>query len=1055
MKKQTNYAMKHFVSFRLLALLLCFFSAALTFTVSAQESKITQNNSNSPNEQKKVSGIVTDQNGEPIIGASIIVKGTSRGTITDVNGKFTLDNVNSTINLTVSYIGYMTKSIAIGSKTRIDVILAEDSKALDEVVVVGYGTQKKSDLTGSITQISAADLNKGGASNLNVAQMLEGRVAGLTINQHNADPGSDPTVLVRGDGTLDVATTTRPDNNNPNPLYNPLIGNSADPLVIVDGFPLMYLRDMNTIAPNDIQTVTVLKDASSTAIYGARGSNGVILITTKKGKSGNKVNINYSVDLSSQVVAKELPLLNDKQYLNFYNQLSTDPNFKLNNSNFNLNQQKIDSILTNDGGGTNWQRKVAVSPSNLNQSHNLSFSGQTGFLSYALTGSYLSQYASVAPNKYQRYNGKARVGYDDGKFAVDVSLAYSQESNNNNKNDYYGAVISDPSQSVYKSDGSFSINRFTNLAGNTNPMFIPTVTTDFWQQNSTFVNTNLRYEIMPGLIVRGDFDISKYNYQAFYNSQESWNNGIPNPSINSASATYRYTSNTLGDLYLDYTKMIFKKQTINFMLGSSVESKAYSDIVGTGTNFANNSIGYYALQATGVITSPTTSWFENKTESAFGRLNYNYDDRYLATINFRADGASQFGTNNKIGYFPSFALAWRLNNEKFIKNALPFIDNLKLRLSYGVAGNDNIPSGLTDLKYSYGTYAGSTTITKVGNYVPNPNLKWEKIGTYNVGLDFGIKNLQAQFDFYVKNSSQLLLMKNVPTETGFSSILVNQGSVQNKGFEATIGYQFENIGGSKFSYVPQLNFAYNKGVITDLGGNVVSTANIWVGQTNYGSVGLREAGQPFNEFWVYHYDGVWQKSEATQAAKYGCVPGEPKIKDVNKDGVIDSKDRYFAGNADPSTTLGFSNRFIYKNFELNAFFQGVFGNKIFNLSQFILDNPSVGYLNNLSPSVLDRWTPTNPSNTEDSKLNPVSSSFAQSDKYLQDGSFFRLKEVTLSYRVPLIHSAIKDLRLRIGVSNVFTITNYQGLNPDVRGVDTQWNMVPYTRTYTFSVIANL
>jgi TonB-dependent starch-binding outer membrane protein SusC len=912
---------------------------------------------------------------------------------------------------------------------------------------------KRGDVTGSIITVKTADLNKG-AANVSVGQMLEGRVAGLYVNQHSGDPGADPVILVRGNGSLNVSTTTRPDGNNPNPLYNPLIGNSADPLVIVDGFPLAHSRDMNTISPNDIESISVLKDASSTAIYGARGANGVFIITTKTGKAG-KVNVGYSSQFGSSIVANQLSVLNDKQYLNFYRELTTDPACTIDSKgNFNLSQLQIDAILANDGGTTDWQKKVATSSSTINQSHNLTLSGGSESFKYVITGNYLKQFAATAPGAYERYNAKMRLGYEQGKFAFDVSMAYTDEKNDNNKYSYYDALISDPSQNLNNADGSFTAKRFLNSAAIANPLFAPSVTTSFWTQNTTYLDASARYEIFPGFKLRVNLGTSMLGYQAFLNRRAGWKDGGSNYTDNTASATYRKSGSSLAEVLADYTKKINDKNTITTLVGVSKGSKFYSDIYGVGTQFANTEVGYYDLNGANKFEKPITSWFESRSESAFGRINYNYDDKYLATVNFRADGATQFGPGHKVGYFPSAALGWRINNESFLKD-VSAIENLKLRVGYGTSGNDNIPSGLTNLSYQYASYSSYTSLGLKGNYVPNPSLKWEKITTLNLGLDLGLKDFQAQIDYYIKNSTDVLLTKTVPVETGFEQILVNQGKVQNKGVEVTLGYQLKNIFGSKLSYSPQFNFAYNECIIKDLAGDKIPTGDIWIGQARKGSTILRETGSQFNSFYLYHFDGIWQTGEKTQAAKYGAKPGDPKMRDVNNDGILDSKDKYHAGNADPSVILGLANRFVYKNFELNVFIQGVFGNKVYNQNRLVLENPSLGNLNNLSPVVLGRWTPTNPSNTVDSKLSTASDIFVQSDKYLEDASFVRLKEVVLTYNFRMApKTVIKDLRLGLGVTNVLTLTSYKGLNPDVLVNDNQWNMNPYTRTVTLSINAN-
>ena len=1038
-----SYKKKHFVVYCLSVVLLLI---GVITSVSARE-PIKRPSSIIP-----VKGTVKDSQGKPLAGATVSVAGKNVSTVTDNDGNYSIDLPNGSQKLQFTYIGYEKQEILINGQTTINVKLVPAQNNLQDVVVqVGYGTQKQGDLTGSITTVKPVDLNQGSA-NLNVAQMLEGRVAGLVINEHSGSPGDDPVINIRGNGSLNVATTTRPNANNPNPLYNPLIGNSNDPLVVVDGFPLAHLRDMNTINPNDIQSISVLKDASSTAIYGSRGANGVILITTKKGRVG-KLNINYNAQLATDYGTKQLPLLNGTQYLNFYEQLANSPDNNLAAPVFPFLDSQIDSILQANHGGTDWQKQVLRRKSSINQSHDLTLSGRTGYISYSINGSLFEQYANVAPGKYMRYYGKSRIGYDDGKFAADVLLSYTYEDDDIRTNDYYGAITNDPSQSVHGPNGNLSVNSFPNQQFRTNPLFTPTESVNFWTQGTTYIATDLRYKLLPSLTLNANFGLTRYDYQTFNNNMAAWNNGNVDPLQNNASATYRNSGNSIAEIFADYTKVV-KKNSFVILVGASEAARTYRDIYGYGSNFSSNTIGFNQLAASSTISQPATSYYTDKTESAFGRVNYSYDDRYLATVNFRADGASQFGPNNKVGYFPSAAVAWRIDKELFMKDQTS-INNLKLRVGYGLAGNDNIPSGLTDLSYGYYSYAGAPALSRVGNYVPNPNLKWEQVATLDFGLDFGLKNMQLQVDYYLKKSSQLLETQTVPTETGYSQILVNEGKVQNKGIEATLGLQFQNIAGSGLTYAPQFNIAYNHNVIQNLGGNVIKFNNIYIGQNQFPYTEKREAGSQYNSFFVYHYEGVWQTSEATEAAKYGEKPGDPKLQDKNSDGVYDDNDRYYAGNAEPSLTFGLANRFIYKHFELNAFIQGVYGNKIYDQTAMVLDNPSAGYYNNLSPSVLQRWTPKNPSNTEDSKLDPLNPLLVASDKYLENGSYLRLKEVILSYNfkehlIPFINS----LRVGLGVTNIFTVTKYKGLNPDVLTIDNQYNMYPYNHTVTLNINAN-
>ncbi len=1011
--------------------------------------------------------VVTKSNGLGLPLANITVKGTKISTLSDLDGNFTIEVLDENSVLVITYTGFITQEIALNGRTSINVSLEDATTVLDDVVIEGYSKKKRGDVTSAITTIKASELNQGSA-NVNAAQMLEGRVAGLVINQNTADPGKDPVIRIRGNGTLNAARADRPNPNNPNPLYSPLIGASADPLVIVDGFQLSHLRDLNTISSNDIESFTVLKDASATAIYGARGANGVIIITTKGGKRFSKMDVGYYTQVGVNSVIKEMPLLNASEYLNFYYNLENGGGFNLGNKGFTLDQTKIDEILKT-GVNTNWQREVLAKPS-LTQTHNLSVSGGSETIKYAVSGNFLTFDTPVAPGDYQRYTGKTRLGYEKGKISFDVSLSYTNEksdhardlynsfesdANSQDKYTFWHAMLFDPSLSIYKSDGSLTNGRFPSNAFIPNPFFAPSVTTSFWIQKTNYINSSFRYEIIPGLKLNAVLGTSKIGYEAFRNVRAVWANGVPNYKENFASAVYRSSGDRMLELFADYNLKVTNKQSLNTVLGVSKGQKNYNDIEAAGYNFPNPEIGFNSLQSSSILTSPRTSRFKSTSSAFFGRLNYNYDDRYLIQFNLRVDGASQFGPENKFGYFPSASIGWKINKESFMKS-FSSLWNLKMRLSYGTAGNNNIPNGLSFLRFKYIPYSNTTSLVRDGNYVPRDDFQWETIATSNFGIDLGYKNLTATLDMYLKNSTDLLITKNLPQETGYTTAILNQGKVQNKGIELTLGYNFYKVFGSKLNYAPQFNFAFNESIVTDLGGDKIPTGGIFI-NGNRGFTMLREEGHQFNSFFLYHFDGIWQTGEAIPA---GAVAGDPKIRDVSgpngvPDGVLDDNDKYRAGNADPTTTIGFANNFYYKNFELKAFFQGVFGNKVYNQTRLTLENPDLNYLGNLSPAVLDRWTPTNPSNTNSSKLNPTSTTLVQSDKYLEDASFLRLKEINLVYHWKMPQMQVKELVFGLGVTNVFTITKYKGLNPEVWHFDNLWNTVPYTRSITFSLYASL
>jgi TonB-dependent starch-binding outer membrane protein SusC len=548
---------------------------------------------------------------------------------------------------------------------------------------------------------------------------------------------------------------------------------------------------------------------------------------------------------------------------------------------------------------------------------------------------------------------------------------------------------------------------------------------------------------------------SKVDYEAFKSVGALWNDGIPDYNRNFASVVYRSSGDRMIEFLADYNKKIDEKNILTAVLGVSKGEKNYNDIEAAGANLKNIDLGYNLLQASTISIPSRTSRYKSNSEGYFGRVNYSYADKYLAQVNFRIDGSTAFGKNNKYGYFPSASFGWKINKEEFMKK-FSNLWNLKLRLSYGEAGNDNIPNGLTDLLFTYDSYGGITYLGNSKDVKEYPDLKWETTASSNIGIDLGYKNLTATLDLYVKNSRDVLLTKTENISNGFIKKITNQGRVENKGVELTLGYNFYSIFGSKTNYAPQFNFSYNRSKVTGMGGEkiVPDGTDIYAGGDIgfIGSVMLREEGQQLYSFFLYHFDGVWQIGEEEQAAIYGSVPGNPKIRDVNGDKILNNKDKYHAGTPEPPITLGLANNFYYKNFEFKAFIQGVFGKKIYNQTRLMLENPNLIAFNNLSPAVLDRWTPTNPSNTVDSKMGLIKNEFIESDKYLDNASFIRLRDVNIIYHWKMKpEKQLRELTFGLGVTNLLTITPYKGLNPDVWHFDNQFNLTPYTRTVTASL----
>lgn len=984
-------------------------------------------------------GIVTDATGNPLPGVNVLEKGTLNGTITDVKGAFSLSLSAPDAILVFSSIGYMKTELKADLQNSLVVPLREDLVGLDEVVVIGYGTARKSDLTGSVVSVKPKDLNTGAISN--AAQMMQGRIPGLYISSHNQDPGATPEFILRGASSFQQ-------------------GEAGQPLVVIDGFPMDNVSYINSINPNDIQQIDVLKDASASAIYGSRGANGVIIITTKQGNTQG-IQVDYDARFFTQAVARTVDMMDAPEYSRFYYDLAHDPGLEVGTWG-PANGYPHHFLAWDTLPNTNWQKEV-IRPGNITQEHNLSVSGVREGVRYRASANYYDGKGVVSPSGYRRINTLARLNYEYKRFSFDLDFNYTNEYRNLLENSFVNALEFSPSSPVYDSAGNLSRHAFSpNASWVYNPLFPSEAEERFSENNATRISGGVEYEIFEGLraSVKGGItqNTTGQYYQRFKPLWESQKE--TEASLNSYS-----TSQTYADYFLKYTKKA-GNHNLSVMAGGSYLGLVNKGLFASSVDLPYLNIGYYNIGAGLLERDMGSSWYRKKVLSGLARLNYDYKGKYLLTVNYRLDGATVFGENNKWGQFPSFSLAYRLDQEEFFRNNVRFLSTFKVRTGYGIAGNANIPGfrtqNLIDFIPVFEGGGISNAITWGSNYLPNPDLHWEKTNTLNLGLELGNPFFYAEFNYYIKNSEDLILDRQIPTELGFSSITINKGAMLNTGIESKIDL-FLSFLNRDLQWKLGLWFAYNHNEITDLNDDVILDKAIWIDRTSYGYAGIKQKGYPLNSIWGYDFTGIWQTDEADQAAVYNAQPGDPKFADINgvdedgnlipgADGNITEEDRIFLGDANPAFTAGLNNQINYRNLELSFFFEGVFDKTIVNANKVTLTYPAYNYGNNKMAIALNRWSETNPSQEVPSLTRNLTQQLVRSDWAIEDGSFVRLRDISLAYKIYFPDSrSVKNIRIYLNVSNLATFTYYSGLNPDVWATDENYNLKPFTRTYTLGI----
>lgn len=976
---------------------------------------------------KTVTGTVTDVSGEPIIGANIRIKGTTTGTITDIDGNFSIEAEPQSV-IEVSYIGYLTQETVINNQKSIRFLLKEDRKTLDEVVVIGYGVQKKADLTGSVANINTEKLNT--QSNANIGQALQGKIAGVDIVSQGGAPGSGTRIMVRGIGTL----------------------NNASPLYIVDG---MYMNSIDHINPNDIASIDVLKDASSAAIYGSRAANGVIIVTTKEGSNTEgKPIIDLSVNLGISTASKFLDMLDAKGWA----EVTTIARQA-------IGKPALDMATDLANKPDNDWQDIMFRPA-LMQNYNLAVKGGGKYSTYYTGLGYFNQDGIVKGTNYQRYNIQSKNDYKRGIFSAGTNLIISFSHDKPLHQELRGGMIGTILQSVptlekYDDtrEGGYG-GTYGDVVNIPHPLAIidDNIMGRYNENVKIFANLYAQIELFKGLKYKLNLT-PDFSFERYKNYLNKYDFGLATNSITQLTERQRRRRNILVENLLTFDRT-FGEHKISALAGYTYQDSRFRHIQAYGEGLPQ---GLEEIDAATTNRSNEGNSWRSVLTSILGRVFYSYHNKYLFTATIRRDGSSKFGKNNRYGYFPSFSLGWNVAEEKFMEN-VHWLDQLKLRGGYGVLGNQEIDN------YQY-----SSTITTGINYpdgnggllqgafpknFANPDIKWEETAMTNVGIDFMAFNnrLSLTADYYVKNTKDILLTVPIPISSGGANDPIrNAGKIRNNGFEFNLGWMDQP--NPDISYGINLIGSFNKNKVIAMGSE---SGSIKGGSTNQNiTTSETKAGYPIGGYWLISTAGYFNSQEEVDAyAKDGkkiqpaAEPGDIKFVDANNDGVINDDDRVFQGSPFPDFTFALNGNMRYKNFDLSIGLQGVLGNKIYNATRQTLEDVTKG--SNFLASCLDYWTPEN-KNASHPRLtwdDPNRNTRAESDRYLENGSYLRLRSVQLGYTFPQtwFKGAIQHARVYINAENLFTITSYSGYSPDVNADNANYRgfdnfIYPTNRTF--------
>ena len=963
-----------------------------------------------------IQGIVKDaESGELLIGVAVMIKGSSTGVTTDIDGAFSISGVEIGDVLRFSYLGYTPKEVNVENMSLLDVSMESTASDLDEFVVIGYGVQEKRNLTGSIASVGSEEVQKTNVQD--PISLLQGRAAGVQVTSNSGAPGGGMTINIRGNSSLNSGNT---------------------PLYVVDGVPLetnvssslngsenFGLNPLAAINPSDIASVEVLKDAASTAIYGSRAANGVVLITTKRGKAG-KAQVTLNVSSGVSEITRKLDVLNASQYRS-----AVLDSYRNAGGNREPISAIVDSLSSTNNGDVDWQSELLRKAWQTNV--DLSILGGTEDFKYAWSSSYLNQDGIILNSNFKRITSRLNVDFDvSDRLTIGQSVSFSNSVNNRinaagsgNLSIIRELLIRPPTYSMYLPDGSLNGYQF----GKRNPVGLAELSTNLNKSNRIIAGQYLEYKIAEGLKFRTSINVDflAMKEDTFIPSTLDYREGYNTGSVRSINNITWANENVFT-----YQKTFQGKHNLGALAGFSFQDWKYERTGLDGMFFPSDNIR--TLNAAGTISNQDVNiTTEHSLQSFFGRVSYDFNRKYLVEANVRADGSSRFGKDNRYGYFPSASVGWRFSDEALFDQSA-FLDDGKLRFSVGQTGNEAIGNYTSQGEFTVGTnyldYSGASP-----SVMPNSGLTWETTTQYNAGIDlsFWEGRLALTADAYIKNTSDLLYNVPIPRETGFDFITQNIGMIQNKGVEFLLTSR--NLVGSDFNWNTSFNISSNNNIVKELPENLLTNGFI-----QNGAFHILQEGYPIGTFYGWQFDGVYSRDEdnvngitnGTQGPVF--TGGDPIWNDLNGDNVIDQSDRQIIGNATPDFYGGITNDFSYKNFSLNVFFQFSYGNEIY--SEINHQRNSIVRYNNLSTDALNRWREQGditdyPKPVQD---DPLQSDSRIQSRWVEDGSYIKLKNVSLRYSLPfevVDRIGFSRLDAYITGTNLITWTDYTGFDPDV------------------------
>ena len=1036
--------------------------------------------------QVLVKGTVIDKTGESVIGASIQVKGTTQGTITDIDGKFSLGVPDKKSVIVISFIGYATKELQVDPSKPMSIVLEEDTKVLDEVVVVGYQEVRKKDLTGSVAKADMNELLNTPVGSFD--QTLGGRIAGVNVSSGEGTPGGTMNIVIRGNNSLTQ------DNS---------------PLYVIDGFPVEDAAIASTINPSDIESLDILKDASATAIYGARGANGVVIITTKKGKVG-KAQITYDGSVTMQHVTRTIPMMDAYEFVKL--QAETYPASIANSTGGYLMEYQGKQWTLEDYRDIfqyDWQDEILRTA--LQHNHNIRITGGTEGVRYNASVSYYNQDGILLNSGYERFQARANTVVKRDKLDISLTTNYSrsiQTGSTPSETSYSGmnnlfysvwgyrpvtypnksmeSLLNDVMDEAIDSSNDYRFNPIRSLKEEYRKYYI----------NNLQMNGYVSYEFIKGLKLKvsGGYTYDARKNDQFNNSNTRYGGPTSTDKVN-AQIIRNERLTWLNENTLTYQTNIKKKHFFNSLIGITFQNSDYEYYSLKSTHIPNESLGMAGM-ADGTLSSSSSLKSSWAMMSYLARLNYNYKSKYYATASFRADGSSKFSKKHRYGYFPSGSLAWNFMEEEFMAPIKKVVGAGKLRVSWGLTGNNRIGEYdyyalLQMLKEKQGDYISNGSIpsgvypfdndmSSVGMVpvsLPNEDLKWETTEQWNVGLDLSFFDERLNFtaDVYRKTTRDLLLEASLPLVSGYYSATKNIGKVRNDGLELSLSTV--NIKTKDFTWTSDFNIAFNKNEVLELAENQLSLTTAAKFDQNYNSQPsyIAKVGLPMGMMYGYLYEGTYKYDDFIKSgnsytlkdnvpyfsSEANTQPGMPKYKDINGDGVIDSNDRTIISRGLPIHTGGFTNSFAYKGFDLSIFFQWSYGNDIMNANRLFFENAGGKKDLNQFASYANRWTPDNPDSDIPAATKSASNNVISS-RIIEDGSYLRLKTVTLGYTFPktlIAKAKLSNARVYLAAQNLWTWTSYSGYDPEVSirnsALTPGLDFSSYPRAFTLSFGVNL